>query len=356
MKLNHQETPLRIMKNPSKLLKIIKENRKFLIVSHINPEGDAIASGIALALGLKKLGKYAYILSKDPLPETLKFLPDSDLINTRIPSMNFDVLIMIDCNSIERTGFSGPGGSNREEKQLRAKTTAVIDHHLLPQRITRYDSPKPSGQQSIRWIEPNASATGELIYKLLNLLHVQIDKKIAINLYTAIFTDTGGFRYSNTSIETLRIASKLIEAGANTWEITKEVYENIPINYFRLLTLTLATLEKKGKIAWITVTRRMLRKTNTTAQATEDFADRPRKIKGVEVGIFFRQDGKNLYKVSLRSKGAVNVAYIAKVFGGGGHANAAGCILKDSLKDVQNKVFQAVRKEIRNQNTNGTHN
>lgn len=335
------------MKSPPKLLKLIKENRKFLIVSHINPEGDAIASGIALALGLKKLGKYAYILSKDPLPDILKFLPDSNLINTRLPSVNFDVLIMIDCNSMERTGFSAPGKSGRGGKNLKAKTTAVIDHHLLPSHDTHYTPPEKSGQQSIRWIEPNASATGELIYRLLTLLHVQIDKKIATNLYTAIFTDTGGFRYSNTSVESLRIASKLINAGANTWEITKEIYENIPLNYFRLLTLTLSTLEKKGKIAWITVTRRMLRKTNTSVQATEDFADRPRKIKGVEVGIFFRQDRENLFKVSLRSKGAVNVADIARVFGGGGHANAAGCVIKGSLKEVQNKVFQAVRKAIK---------
>jgi phosphoesterase RecJ-like protein len=247
--------------------------------------------------------------------------------------MNFDVLFLIDCNTIERTGFSAPGGS----KNLTAKATVVIDHHLT----TRED------KRHISWIDPKVSATGELIYRLLSVLHVSIDKKIATNLYTAILTDTGGFRYSNTSVESLRIASKLIEAGANTWEITKEVYENIPLKCLRLLTLTLSTLEKKGKIAWITVTQHMFKKTNTSAQDTENFADYPRTIKGVEVGVFFREEGKNLYKASLRSKGMVNVADIAKTFGGGGHANAAGCKLNGSLPEIKKKILKAVRKAIK---------
>lgn len=326
-----------MMRISPKLLKLIKENKSFLIMSHINPEGDAIGSSIALALGLKKLGKYVYILSKTPLPDILKFLPHSDLINTKIPSMNFDVLFLIDCNTIERTGFSAPGGSDRGGKNLTAKATVVIDHHLT----TRED------KRHISWIDPKVSATGELIYRLLSVLHVSIDKKIATNLYTAILTDTGGFRYSNTSVESLRIASKLIEAGANTWEITKEVYENIPLKCLRLLTLTLSTLEKKGKIAWITVTQHMFKKTNTSAQDTEDFADYPRKIKGVEVGVFFREEGKNSYKISFRSKGMVNVADIAKTFGGGGHANAAGCRLNGSLSEIKKKILKAVRKAIK---------
>lgn len=320
------------MRIPPKLLKLIKENKNFLIASHINPEGDAIGSSVALALGLKKLGKYVYILSKDPLPDIWRFLPRSDLINTKIPSMNFDVLFIIDCNTIERTGFSDRGGKN-----LKVRTIAVIDHHLTFKKDKKH----------ICWITPDASATGELIYRLLNALHVSIDEKIATNLYTAIFTDTGGFRYSNTSVESLRIASKLIEAGANTWEITKEVYENIPFNRLRLLTLTLSLLEKKGKLAWITVTQRMFKKTNTSAQDTENFVDYPRKIKGVEVGMLFREDGKNSYKVSLRSKGTVNVADIAKTFGGGGHASAAGCNLNGTLQEVKDKVLKDVRKAMK---------
>lgn len=320
------------MKSLNKLQKLIKENEKFLIVSHINPEGDAIGSCIALALGLKKMRKSVYILSKDPVPDILKFLPHSDLINTKKPSINFDVLILVDCNTIERTGLSSLGGKN-----IKIKATAIIDHHSTISPDKRH----------IIWVDSKASATGELIYKFLKALRIPIDKKIATNLYTAILTDTGGFQYSNTSVESVRIASDLIEAGAEPWKIAKEVYESISLNCLRLLSQMLLTLEKRGKIAWVTVTRLMFKKTNTCAQDTENFVDYPRKVKGVEVAVLFREKAKSRYKVSLRSKGKVNVADIAKTFGGGGHVSAAGCVVNGSLTEVKKKVLKAVRNAIK---------
>ncbi len=325
------------MKTLNKIQKLIKENKKFLIVSHINPEGDAIGSCIALALGLKKMRKSAYILSKDPVPDILKFLPHSNLINTKKPSINFDVLILVDCNTIERTGFSALSGTAPGGKNIKVKATAIIDHHLTTNRDKRH----------IIWVDSKASAAGELIYKLLKALRIPIDKKIAANLYTAILTDTGGFRYSNTSVESVRIASDLIEAGAEPWKIAKEVYESISLNCLRLLSQMLPTLEKRGKIAWVTVTRLMFKKTNTCAQDTENFVDYPRKVKGIEVAVFFRENAKNRYKVSLRSKGKVNVADIAKTFGGGGHASAAGCVVNGSLTEVKKKVLKTVRNAIK---------
>lgn len=323
------------MRTPPELLRLIKENKKFLIVSHINPEGDAVGSSIALALGLKRIGKSVYILNKDTVPDILKFLPYSNLISLRIPSQEFDVMFIIDCFGMERTGLKG----------LKAKTTVVIDHHIPHQlngsRFTVH------GSRSLNWIDPDASATGELIYRLLRTLRIPIDKEIATNLYTAILTDTGGFRYSNTSPESLNIASRLIKAGADPWKITQEVYESLSFNRLRLLGLCLSILKKEGKLAWVTVTQDMFKKTDTSRQDTENLADYPRRIKGVEVGILFRQEGKGLYKISLRSKGRVNVAEIAGVFGGGGHHNAAGCELKGSLKEVKRKVFRAIRKALK---------
>ncbi len=323
------------MRVPTKIKKLIKENRRFLLVSHVNPDADAIGSCIALAFGLKKLGKHVYILSKDPLPDFLKFLPGADLVKTRIPPMNFDVMLIIDCTSLKRTGFPSPGRSDRGGKTLTAKTTAVIDHHLASCEDCGYS-----------WIIPDASATAELIFRLLKSLHISIGKKTAVNLYAAIFMDTGGFRYSSTNVESMRIASELIESGANTWEIAKELYENISLNSLKLLTLSLLTLEKKGKISSLVVTRNMLKKTNTSAQDTENFSDYPRKVKGVEVGVLFREDAINKFKISFRSKGKVNVADIARSFGGGGHAGAAGCSVKGSLKEVKDKVLRAVQKAI----------
>ncbi|MBI5051068.1 MAG: bifunctional oligoribonuclease/PAP phosphatase NrnA [Nitrospirae bacterium] len=328
---------------PSELLRLIRRNKKFLVLSHVNPEGDSAGSCIALALGLKKIGKTVYILNRDSVPEILRFLPFSNLFSRdhKIRTQQFDVLFLVDCNTIERTGF----------KDIKTKNIIIIDHHILHQpntaeNINSSQFPVPSSQL-FSWIVPEAAAAGELVYKLLDALHVPLDKAIATNLYTAIFTDTGSFRYSNTTPETLNIASRLIEAGVDTWEITKEVYENISFNRLRLLTLCLATLEKQGRAAWITITQDMFKKTNTSVQDTENFVDYARKIKGVEAGILFRQEKKDLYKISFRSKGAVNVADIATAFGGGGHSNAAGCTVKGSLNDVKEKVLKAVRASIK---------
>ncbi|MCK5287145.1 MAG: bifunctional oligoribonuclease/PAP phosphatase NrnA [Thermodesulfovibrionia bacterium] len=322
------------MKISPKLLKLIKANKNFLIVSHINPEGDAIGSCIALALGLKKIGKSVYILNRDPVPDILKFLPCSNMLSRKIPSREFDVLFVVDCSTFERTGL----------KKLNAKTSVIIDHHL-PSPVT---GSKSYVNPSINIIDPKASATGELIYKLLHALAIPVDRDMAVNLYAAIYTDTGGFRYSNMNSETLKIASKLIEAGANPWEVTKEVYESFPLNRLKLLALSLATLEKKDKIAWITVARDMYKKTNTSVEDTENFVDFPRAIKGVEVAVLFREDGKNLYKISFRSRGTVNVEKIARTFGGGGHANAAGCRFNGSLSKIKEKLSRAVREAMKN--------
>ncbi len=303
-----------------------------------------MGSSLALALGLKKLGKYVYVLNRDPVPDSLKFLPSSNLSKPKVPLRKFDVLVIVDCNTMERTGFSIPCGSDRGGKKLSARNTVIIDHHVLSDHIVQSEL---HASLSGSFINPDVSAAGELIYELLVALNVPIDKEIAINLYTAILVDTGGFRYSNTTPESLKIASLLVEAGAEPWSITKEIYEKIHLNALRLLALAFSTLEKKDRIAWITVTKDMLKKTCTTIEDTENFVTYPRKIKGIEVAIFFRENGDKSYKISLRSKGRVNVARIAERFGGGGHVAAAGCSLKGTLKDVKGKVLKAVRSAIK---------
>ncbi len=323
------------MKISTKLLDLLKQHKSFLIVGHINPEGDSIGSCLALALGLKKIGKKDIcVLSKDPVPEILKFLPSSKIVKQKPPRKKFDVLLILDCNTLERTGF----------KSLNAKKTAIIDHHVLSPNTDKSEFYK---SLSATLIDPNAAAVGVLIYKILTALKISIDKNIATNIYTAILVDTGGFRYSNASPESLKISSDLIKAGAIPWNITKEVYESIPHKSMKLLGLSLSTLEKRDRIAWITTTRDMFKKTGTSAEDCEDFVDFPRKVKGIEVAVFFRQDSEKSFKISLRSKGKVNVQKIAKSFDGGGHAPAAGCKVSGTLQEVQNKVLSAVRKAIK---------
>jgi phosphoesterase RecJ-like protein len=323
------------MKISSKLLNLIKQSTSFLIAGHINPEGDSIGSCLAFALGLKKMGKKEIcVFSKDPVPENLKFLPSARTIKQKLPRKEFDVLFLIDCNSLERTGTD----------LFRAKKTAIIDHHVLSSDDATSEFYK---SVSASLIDTNAAAAGLLVYKVLKALKIPIDKEIATNLYTAILIDTGGFRYSNASPESLKAACHLVEAGASPWNITKEIYENIPFKGLKLLGLSLSTLEQKDGIAWITTTKDMFDQTNTTAEDCEDFVDFPRKVNGAEVAIFFREHKDKLYKLSLRSKGKVNVEKIAKHFGGGGHVAAAGCKVKGTLKEVQDKVFKVARKAIK---------
>ncbi len=323
------------MKISSKLLGLIKQSKSFLIAGHINPEGDSLGASLALALGLKKIGKKDIcVLSKDPVPEILKFLPSSEIVKHKQPRREFDVLFLVDCNEVKRTGY----------EDFMAKKTAIIDHHVLPADAAESGFYK---SVSASLIDPEAAAAGMLIYKVLTALKIPIDKNIATNLYTAILTDTGGFRYSNASAESLKIASKLVEAGARPWDISKEVYERIPFKSLKLLGLSLSTLEKKDGIAWINTTKRMFNITGATSEDSEDFVDFPRRVKDVEVAVFFRQDSEKSYKLSLRSKGKVNVQQIAKSFGGGGHIAAAGCKINGTLKEVQDKVFSAVRKAIK---------
>jgi phosphoesterase RecJ-like protein len=323
------------MKISSKLLNLIKQSTSFLIAGHINPEGDSIGSCLAFALGLKKMGKKEIcVFSKDPVPENLKFLPSARTIKQKLPRKEFDVLFLIDCNSLERTGTD----------LFRAKKTAIIDHHVLSSDDATSEFYK---SVSASLIDTNAAAAGLLVYKVLKALKIPIDKEIATNLYTAILIDTGGFRYSNASPESLKAACHLVEAGASPWNITKEIYENIPFKGLKLLGLSLSTLEQKDGIAWITTSKDMFDQTNTTAEDCEDFVDFPRKVNGAEVAIFFREHKDKLYKLSLRSKGKVNVEKIAKHFGGGGHVAAAGCKVKGTLKEVQDKVFKVARKAIK---------
>lgn len=319
----------------SKLLNLIKRNKSFLIVGHINPEGDAIGSALALALGLKKIGKKdVSVLNRDGVPEILKFLPAAKSVKQTPPRKKFDVLFIVDCNTLERTGF----------QELKAEHTAIIDHHIPP---VEADKSELYRTLAAALIDPHAAATGMLIYRVLTSLRIPIDKNIATNLYTAILVDTGGFRYSNTSPESLRIACHLVQAGAMPWDITKEIYESIPFRSMKLMGLSLATLEMKDDIAWITTTMDMLKKTGTTTEDSEDFVDFPRKVKEIKVAVFFREDAENVFKISLRSKSRVNVQEIAHSFGGGGHFAAAGCKVKGSLQEVQDKVFSAVKKAIK---------
>lgn len=311
------------MKVPHELLSFLKKEDNFLIATHIDPEPDAIGSSLALSEALEGLGKKIVLYDRDNIPEIYRFLPGYEkFINSlsNLDTSHFN-LILIDCNTLERAGI----------KDYKFNHTIVIDHH---------ETEQPYGD--IKWIEADAAATGILIFYLLKDLGIKISKEIALNLYSAIAIDTGTFRYSNTTAEVFRISAELVEAGANPAYVAYSLYETWSKQRFALLVMALNTLDFKDGIAITFVTREMFKKTGTCPQDTENFANLPRIIKDIKIAAFFREINDNHWKVSLRSKGDINVSDVAKNFNGGGHKNAAGYEIKATLEAAKESLLKAL--------------
>ncbi len=311
------------VKVPHDLVSFLKTEDNFLIATHINPDGDAIGSALGLALALESTGKKVAVYDRDPVPEFYRFLPGRNKFIHSLQGLDTSSfnLILVDCNSPDRVGL--------EEMDFRH--SCVIDHH---------ETEKDFGQ--IKWVAPDAAATGLLIFYLLRESGFALTRDIAVNLYTAIVIDTGAFRYANTTAEVLKVGAELIEAGANPALISNSLYEMWTDRRFALLVMVLNTLEIRDNVALTFVTRRMFNKTNTGPEDTENFANFPRMIRNVKISAFLRQMDRNHWKISLRSKGDVNVAGIASLFEGGGHKNAAGCKIKGNLKTSKETLLKAI--------------
>ena len=311
------------MRVPPDLLSLLRKKDKFFIATHINPEGDAIGSSLALSMALGSIGKQTVLYDRDPVPEFYRFLPGyerfSNSISPLVPSHL--PLILLDCNSLERAGLDG----------LSFEYSAVIDHH---------ETENDFGD--VRWIEPEAAATGIMVFHLITGLGIKITKEMAINLYTAVAIDTGTFRYSNTTAEVLRVSAELIEAGASPVYISNSLYEAWSEKRFALLIMALNALEIRDNVAITVVTREMYEKTGTGPEDTENFSNFPRMMRDIKISVFFREIGDNYWKVSLRSKGDTNVAGIATLFDGGGHKNAAGCKIKANLESAKEALLKAI--------------
>ncbi len=313
------------MKVPPEVLSFLKEQDRFFIATHINPEGDALGSSIALSMALEAMGKTTVVYDRDSVPEYYRFLPGHE----RVASSTSDLqtadfhLALLDCNIPERAGING----------VQFRRVLVIDHH---------ETEKDFGD--IKWVRPDAAATGMMVFYLIKELGMKITQEIAVNLYAALTIDTGTFRYANTSAEVLKVAAELVEAGANPAFISTNLYETWSEKRFRLFIMALNTLEIRENVAFTAVTRGMFRETATTAEDTENFSGVPRMMKDIKISAFFRETDENHWKVSLRSKGDINVSRIASVFGGGGHKNAAGYRIKAPLNNAKEILMDEIRK------------
>lgn len=317
---------------PSSILAALQTDRHFLICSHFNPDGDAIGSQLALAIFLIRMGKEAVVFNRDKIPEVYRFLPHADRIVHDLNGFDdFDCTFILDCSTFNRISEDFERFSNKGK-------VIVIDHHQ-----------STKGDGAINLIVPEASATGELIYQLIKKLNDPIPLEIAINLYTAILTDTGSFQFSNSTPYAFEIAGELVKAGVDPRYVAERVYESYSMERFQLLAKVLETLEiiDGGTIGVLTATRSMLQEVQATEEMTDGFANIPRSIRGVENAALFREVSDHLYKVSLRSKDAINMAQVASKFNGGGHSNAAGCLVRGNLSEVKQRVVAALREKMR---------
>lgn len=316
--------------NLERVRKILAESHRIVITTHVNPDGDGLSSELALARFLEKSGKEVRIVNRDPAPEIFAFLPGSDRIRVleNLPS-DADLVVVLDCGGLDRSGLKVDAAA--------ALPVVVIDHHLT----NDHDG-------EVNLLDAKASATGELVYLLLREMEgegeVSIDFPVALCLYTSIFTDTGSFRYSNTTPKAMTIASELLAYGVDSWMVAEQVYESKSYPVLKLTGTFLQTLSvsRQGRFAWGTIRLTDLEQTGTREEHTDGFVNYPRSIRGVEVAILFREVPGSSVKISMRSKGKVNVAAVAEEFGGGGHHNAAGCVLEGNLPEVTRRVLKIV--------------
>lgn len=326
--------------NMKKIAQFIMDKDIFLVTSHLRPDGDAIGSGLALVYMLQSMGKYAIFLLDDKLPVKYSFIPFFNEIRRPkdMKEERYRNIFVLDSSNLLRVG--------KVQEIFTTKYEIInIDHHPDNDRFG-----------AINWVEEESAATGELLFKLASYLKIKIDKNLATLLAVAIITDTGSFQYSNTSPFTHYTMARLLEEGADSTAIIQEVYGNYSLKEIHLYALVLGSMEKNktGSLAWCTVDQDMIEESNYQLENSQELVNYPRSMAGVLAGILFIEEKPNSIRVNLRSSGSLAVNRVASLFGGGGHVNAAGCVIHSDLTTAKNLVIGALERELSLQN-DGNH-
>jgi len=316
------------------LNELITNHQKFVLTTHINPDGDAIGSEIAMAEYLKHLGKEVYIINISSTPNNYQFLDSNEEIivfdENRHQQLvaSADLYIIVDISDWDRLRSIGKIIKNVPAPKI------CFDHHHINYKFVDLDI-----------ICEEVSSTGELIYEFLTKINHPIQGIIARALYTCILTDTGSFRFSNTTAKTHEIASKLLDVGVDAREIYNLVYEQNSRCKMALMGEALRNInyECGGRLAWFVLTQEMFESCNASHWDTEGFPEIPRTINGVEVSLMFTELDDDKVKVSLRSKGQIVINHIAEKFGGGGHYYAAGALVNSNLKETIPIVLSEIK-------------
>jgi len=307
------------------VLRQIGQRQRFVLTSHTRPDGDAIGSALACCQILQQLGKEAEVVLHDPVPRIYEPLPFADrVIHADRVNGAYEAAIILECDSIQRTRLEG----------LQDRFLISIDHHT-------------SGRQfaHVNWIDPRAIATAEMVYRLACAAGVRISPEVATCLYTALMTDTGSFMFKGTNEQTFALARELVLAGADPCHCARNIYFAHSTAKMRLLGAALSNLHREGRLAWIWVTREQMERTNAKEEDCEGLVNYALSIQDVEVAAFFRELPDGRYRVSLRSKGKLNVADIAERFGGGGHECASGCSMDGPLAIAVARMLEQIRPE-----------
>ena len=311
----------------------LKQKNTFAIVSHIMPDGDSIGSMLALYSVLSRLKKDVDVFTNDNIPSIYSFLPNFKVIKTCGKSDKlYDVLIVLDCGDIERTG-------NCSLLSAKSSLTINIDHHGTNTLFA-----------NLNLVDTNASATGELIYQIIKLMGIDILKDEAVCIYTSILTDTGSFRYSNTTSITHQIAGDLINTGVDFGLIYNKIYNDFRYEDIKLMGKAIGSLElfNNGRIAYMQLLKNDIDNLSIKEVNTSNFIDYARDINTVEVAVFIKEITTDEYKISLRSKYLVDVKAICEKFGGGGHVKAAGCTIKGNIRNVKNIIIEELQFSLGN--------
>jgi phosphoesterase RecJ-like protein len=306
----------------------ILARQRFVITSHARPDGDAIGSELAMAYALKHLGKDVRVVNRDPAPPALAEFPGVAGIEIapRVDDPG-DCVIVMECGDLSRTGVDG----------LDRGFVINIDHHL-----------GNSMYGAVNWFDQSAAACGEMVFALVRELGVPLSYEIATHIYVTILTDTGSFHYSSISPTTFDICRQCMEAGVSPPLVARSVFDSSTLGGLKLYgaVLNLMEIDPTGRLATVVVDRATAQASGGSYEDLDGLNNLPLTVKGIQAVLFFKENGPDDWRVSMRSKGTVDVRRVAVEFGGGGHRNAAGCSARGRLADLKPLFREKVTSEI----------
>lgn len=313
---------------PAQIAAELRRRHRFVVVSHARPDGDAVGSCLAMAFALAALGKQVRVVSKDaPLPPMLVFPGVADIEVTDRVSDPGDAVIVMECGDLKRTGVEG----------LERGFIINIDHH-----------PGNTMYGAMNWFDLSAAACGEMVFAVIEALGVPLTFDIATHVYIAILTDTGSFHYSNITPRTFDICRRCVEAGVSPPAVARSIFDSNNLGRLKLFGAVLSKmqLDETGRIAFVYVDQALARDCGGTYDDTEGISNLPLTVKEIVAVVFFKEIGPGDWRVSMRSKGEVDVNAVAKQFGGGGHKNASGCRAHGSLPELTSVFRQKLTEAI----------